>query len=519
MTPTSSVRRQRGSVTLMFLFSMTSILLSLLAAIDIMRYNLVQSRLQSALDSAVLAAGRNLGNLGDSPSQSSQQAWRQDAIGYLSANMPNGYLGSNYDISKVEITVSGDARAGQQIGMRATAELPLLVAGFLTTKTLPLAAGNTAMRRSRSDLELVMVLDNTGSMDWGDNNNKPSKPNRLDALKSAANTLVDTLFNENIPNSNFSIGLVPFSNTVNVRDANGQMPVRWLKNGSVQPFTNAADWHGCMLEPRSGTGALSSPPQVLSPSAQPFMAYFGTFDYQEVWTGWSSGYSYRLANFRDTGLQNTNCIGSPTTFLTSKSATIKSGISKMTPLGGTVIPAGVLWGWRMLSPAWRGAAGWGSPTLPQDRSSFLTKAMIIMTDGENGGFNSKENARFNQYGTPDISKLTFNSSGYYTGTQTAVRTADAADGGANLPPYGNLYDNTASLTTLNKLLLDTCKAARGEGIKIWTITFSSGANNPVTQSAMRSCASEAYYHAPSSADLQTIFKSIAGQLSELRLVK
>ncbi|MEE9928958.1 Tad domain-containing protein [Microvirgula aerodenitrificans] len=130
MTPTSSVRRQRGSVTLVFLFSMTSIMLSLLAAIDIMRYNLVQSRLQSALDAAVLAAGRNLGNLGDSPSQSSQQAWRQDAIGYLSANMPNGYLGSNYDISKVEITVSGDARAGQQIGMRATAELPLLVAGF-----------------------------------------------------------------------------------------------------------------------------------------------------------------------------------------------------------------------------------------------------------------------------------------------------------------------------------------------------------------------------------------------------
>ena len=77
MTPTSSVRRQRGSVTLMFLFSMTSIMLSLLAAIDIMRYNLVQSRLQSALDAAVLAAGRNLGNLGDSPSQSSQQAWRQ----------------------------------------------------------------------------------------------------------------------------------------------------------------------------------------------------------------------------------------------------------------------------------------------------------------------------------------------------------------------------------------------------------------------------------------------------------
>lgn len=497
----------------MFLFSMTSIMLSLLAAIDIMRYNLVQSRLQSALDAAVLAAGRNLGNLGDSPSQSSQQAWRQDAIGYLSANMPNGYLGSNYDIDKVEITVSGDARAGQQIGMRATAELPLLVAGFLTTKTLPLAAGNTAMRRSRSDLELVMVLDNTGSMDWGDNNSRPSKPNRLDALKSAANTLVDTLFSENIPNSNFSIGLVPFAATVNPRDSDGNKMTRLLKNNSTSPFTSA-NWEGCLVEPREAGGNLPTPPKVLAPASSPFTSYFNMQDdslREWTWTGWQVVESRYTPN-------NDGCIQTPTTFLTSNKNTIKNGISAMTPKGGTVIPAGTMWGWRMLSPAWRGTSGWGSPTLPQDRSSFLTKAMIIMTDGENGGFNDRAGARFNQFGTPDISRLTRKAS-YYTGTTTAVNAFLADDGGANIPPYGNLYNNTASLTTLNKLLLDTCKAARGEGIKIWTITFSSGANNPVTQSAMRSCASEAYYHAPSSADLQTIFKSIAGQLSELRLVK
>ena len=49
MIPTT-VRRQTGSVTLVFLFSTVAVTLSLLAAIDIMRYNLVQSRLQSALD-------------------------------------------------------------------------------------------------------------------------------------------------------------------------------------------------------------------------------------------------------------------------------------------------------------------------------------------------------------------------------------------------------------------------------------------------------------------------------------
>lgn len=517
MTPTSSVRRQRGSVTLMFLFSMTSILLSLLAAIDIMRYNLVQSRLQSALDAAVLAAGRNLGNLGDSPSQSSQQAWRQDAIGYLSANMPNGYLGSNYDIGKVEITVSGDARAGQQIGMRATAELPLLVAGFLTTKTLPLAAGNTAMRRSRSDLELVMVLDNTGSMDWGDNNDWPSKPSRLDALKSAANTLVDTLFSENIPNSSFSIGLVPFATTVNPRDMNGNKMTRLLKNGSTSPLTSSS-WDGCLVDPREAGGYLPTPPKAQNPASRPFAAYARMT---------RNPYNSSLYTLSTNG-----CIQTPTTFLTSNKTTIKKGISAMTPDGGTVIPAGTMWGWRMLSPDWRGANGWGSPTLPQDRSSFLTKAMIIMTDGENGGMHTRANARYTQFGMPDPSKLTSTWNGY-TGTYSQLTAFEADEGSASLPPYGLLYkyandnansaqqnaNDATSLATLNRLLLATCSAAKADGIKIWTITFSSGANNPVTQSAMRSCASEAYYHAPSSADLQTIFKSIAGQLSELRLVK
>ena len=70
MIPTT-VRRQTGSVTLVFLFSTVAVTLSLLAAIDIMRYNLVQSRLQSALDAAVLAAGRNLGN---QPGQSGTEA-------------------------------------------------------------------------------------------------------------------------------------------------------------------------------------------------------------------------------------------------------------------------------------------------------------------------------------------------------------------------------------------------------------------------------------------------------------
>lgn len=44
-------------------------------------------------------------------------------------------------------------------------------------------------------------------------------------------------------------------------------------------------------------------------------------------------------------------------------------------------------------------------------------------------------------------------------------------------------------------------------------------NTPSIKNTMKSCASEAYYHAPTGDQLKEIFKDIAGQLSELRLVQ
>ncbi|MCG9063746.1 pilus assembly protein TadG-related protein [Laribacter hongkongensis] len=496
MIPTT-VRRQTGSVTLVFLFSTVVVTLSLLAAIDIMRYNLVQSRLQSALDAAVLAAGRNLGN---QPGQSGTEAWKADARAYLQANMPNGYLGSNYDISKVTISVTGDNKTGQTLKMSATGELPLLVAGFLSTKELPLSAANQAVRSSRRDLELVLVLDNTGSM----------QGTRLRDLKSAANTLVDTLFGEDSGNdaSNFYIGLIPFSHSVNVRNANGEKPLNWIKNRSYHPFQSNAEWSGCISDP---AGSLSNPPKVLNPADRPFTAYFSVED---------------VSTKREDRFQfgNDYCINSVTTFLTNNKSTITNGIAAMQANGGTVIPGGAIWGWRMLSPSWRGENGWGSITLPQDKQSYLTKAMIIMTDGANGGLSSIDIAKYNTFGTPDIKTPLpkRESGGYYKGDLNSYITGN---GGANLSPYGNLYNSRGSYSdsiasqTLNRLLVSTCQAARNDGIKIWTITFGDDANSQEIKSTMQSCASEAYYHAPGGDQLKEIFKNIAGQLSELRLVQ
>ncbi|MCG9024725.1 pilus assembly protein TadG-related protein [Laribacter hongkongensis] len=529
MIPTT-VRRQTGSVTLVFLFSTVAVTLSLLAAIDIMRYNLVQSRLQSALDAAVLAAGRNLGN---QPGQSGTEAWKADARAYLQANMPNGYLGSNYDISKVTISVTGDNKTGQTLKMSATGELPLLVAGFLSTKELPLSAANQAVRSSRRDLELVLVLDNTGSMgNWSGSKTK------VQHLQEAANVLIDTLFGEGNDPSNFHVGIVPFSSTVRPVDANNNIPLHWAKNSSKWPFTktfnldtlpkekdrkNANEvgfrWTGCFAEQSGNSIPLESPPAPGLPGNKKLVPYF----YMNPNTD-----AYRRKLAAPTSFL---CNLSPTTFLTNQKTVLKQAIANLHVDGATMIPAGALWGWRMLSPEWRGSNGWGSDTLPQDKLPYLTKAMIIMTDGANGGFGDQYAARSHTYVTPEIKesfKLTSTGDGLVTQSQDDFDLAANSLAGLSLQPYGvmygnygwgNYFDDDKASATLNSLLLSNCTAIKNDKIKIWTITFGSSANTPSIKNTMKSCASEAYYHAPTGDQLKEIFKDIAGQLSELRLVQ
>ena len=527
----TTVRRQTGSVTLVFLFSTVAVTLSLLAAIDIMRYNLVQSRLQSALDAAVLAAGRNLGN---QPGQSGTEAWKADARAYLQANMPNGYLGSNYDISKVTISVTGDNKTGQTLKMSATGELPLLVAGFLSTKELPLSAANQAVRSSRRDLELVLVLDNTGSMgNWSGSKTK------VQHLQEAANVLIDTLFGKGNDPSNFHVGIVPFSSTVRPVDANNSIPLRWAKNGSIWPFNRTLNlntlttadarqnanrayfqWTGCFAEQSGNSVPLESKPTPGLPGSKKLMPYF------QISPNWPTDES----QLRVAAPTSSLCNLSPTTFLTNQKTVLKKAIADLYVEGATMIPAGALWGWRMLSPEWRGSNGWGSDTLPQDKLPYLTKAMIIMTDGENGGFGDAYIARSHTYVTPELEQKNFriNTNSLDARARSYFDLAARNPAGMELQPYGSMYsnygwgsffDDDKASATLNSLLLSNCTAIKNDKIKIWTITFGSSANTPSIKNTMKSCASEAYYHAPTGDQLKEIFKDIAGQLSELRLVQ
>jgi hypothetical protein len=167
--------------------------------------------------------------------------------------------------------------------------------------------------------------------------------------------------------------------------------------------------------------------------------------------------------------------------------------------GGTACNLGIVWGWRVLSPRWRGL--WGGDT-PNTRplyydASDTDKVVVMLTDGDNNVYDHNG-------GGPR---------------------------GSDFTAYGRLHDasfmgpGTTATVAQGRVNLDTrmttvCTRMKAEGILIYTITF--GTQPTVsTQKLYRACASrpEYYYHSPDNATLRTVFRSIGIQLSNLRIAQ
>src|SRR5690606_2461968 len=128
-------------------------------------------------------------------------------------------------------------------------------AGYLDWLPLKLHASNEAVRRTRTALELVMALDNTGSM-------ARESPSRMKVLKESAQSLVDTVLEaaeaaiETGAPEDVFIGLVPFTDMVNVRgiDSSTAWFSSWLERypnmrNYIHNAPSKNSWTGCIAEP------------------------------------------------------------------------------------------------------------------------------------------------------------------------------------------------------------------------------------------------------------------------------
>ncbi|WP_419907030.1 pilus assembly protein TadG-related protein [Hoeflea sp.] len=165
-----------------------------------------KTRISNALDAATLATARAL------------------SIGDVDSNTAEAYLervfAANIGIDADELDTSPYSLYGIDInpatgGVKASASLDyeLQLLQVATGESTMKIASTSGVQFGASDIEVAMILDVTGSMNWDD----AAGNHKLTALKTAAKNAVDKLLKN--ANGAVRVSLVPYAESVNVGNA------------------------------------------------------------------------------------------------------------------------------------------------------------------------------------------------------------------------------------------------------------------------------------------------------------
>ncbi len=200
---------------------------------------------------------------------------------------------------------------------------------------------------------------------------------------------------------------------------------------------------------------------------------------------------------------NLGC-GPAITSLTAEKSKVLAAIDEMQPWhrGGTHANLGLAWGWRVISPRWRGLWGGDTPeSLPMDYDApLMDKVAIVLTDGENVYYDWPGGLP----GSPQ--------SGTYPDTDYSAygRLSEGRLGTTN---------KAAAVVEINNRMSRLCQNMKDEGIIIYAITFQ--LNDEPTKNLFRNCASDPakYYDSPSNDQLRATFVAIGNELTNLRIAE
>ncbi|WP_170937140.1 MULTISPECIES: pilus assembly protein [Rhodomicrobium] len=484
-------RDERGAVLILFALVVLPLLMIIALVIDFSQSLVVKRQLTAAVDSAALA-------LGSLPQIKEPGPLKAKAEEYIRANYTAAAIG--------DLTGSTAVRNGDSVTVTATATVPTAFMGLAGVNSLTVNVSSTVVRRD-TKLEVVMVLDNSGSM-----NDRPGvgEPAKIESLRSAANTLVDTLFT-GIPadSDRVKIGLVPFTGGVNVKDAyavagwdapnpapalnqldrvhpaalnyalfsdldKGKTPPEstWSVLGTMGTGGQIGTyWKGCL---RSRANPYDTDDTAPAPGNADtlFSAYFNPYD-------GSRKNAYR----GDTGDdQNFNCPAARVQPLTSDKAVIQTAIKNMVAEGSTNIPEGLAWGWRVISPT--APFTEGAPYSAPD----TVKAIVVLSDGAN------------------------NVSGFFSSYGEGNRD------NAQIGPSVNAGLDAKMNEVCTNIKKNWDDDDGDQDIVVYSIAFNVSGD---ILNRMRDCASEPknFFNSPTAESLENAFAAIAASLNQLRLTQ
>ncbi len=513
-----------GNVGVIFAFALLPILLATGAALDYGRYNSVRAKIQTALDSTGLMLAHNVGVV---PSEELVE----QADTFFRENFPEE---TGVTINSLDTGITND-----KITMRVAASVDTYIMHLAGVPYLT-ANVDTEVIRAEDSYEVVLVLDNTGSM----------RGSKIEALKEASSLLVDNLFGETAVHPLLKIGLVPFEHAVNVGVANKN--AAWMDTDGLNPlhydnFDEAsmkakgltrfdlfdrirnATWAGCVEARAYPLDVNDTAPSSANPNTL-FVPYFApdepdfvcsrfrsngecrskdykTYPYSNTYLpdGLADNASdkdkqenvdkYKVNVSASGGSPNDGCTANPILPLTNKKADVTSALEDMKAGGYTNITEGLMWGLRVISPA----APFTEGKAYGEKDNH--KIVILLTDGKNE-VPAECGSCTNMAESGNDNKSQFGPYGF----AASDRLVDTR----------NKY---TFMSAMNGRTAEACNAVKAEGIDVFTITFQAG--DPATETLMRNCATkpDMYYDSPSASTLNSVFRAIATRISELRIAK
>jgi len=412
--------------------------------IDSARGYTAHNRLQAAVDAAALAAANS--------TEAEGETIEEAATMFFDSNFPDDYLGG--DVTSFSAVFNEESG---EINVTAEVLLPTTFMRVAGKDNVVITARASSITQT-SGLELALVIDVTGSMDETVDGVK-----KIDSLKTATASLLDVLYGDDDLVEDLFVSLIPYSGTVNIGSDRPNLAIG-LNQGEFAPET----WGGCVEARDDGEDQTDDPPTGTSGRFSPY----NFRKYNEVFG----------AVFGDSG--NLFCPDLAMMPLEPSRQIIQDEIDALSASGPTLTNIGMVWGWRAISPTWRGH--WGAE-VPADRpldydADNNIKAVVFMTDGLASVFD------YTAYGLRSEERL----------------------GTSNVSLANQEIDSR---------LLNVCNSMKDENIQVFTIMFD--LNSPTVETLYRDCATsdEHFFDSPTGEDLEIAFKKIGRRLTNLRLTQ
>ncbi|MEP1443517.1 MAG: vWA domain-containing protein [Hyphomicrobiales bacterium] len=431
------------------------------SAVDIVRHSNIETQLQSAVETGVLAAA----------SLDNARSTADTIDDYINANFTDPDI-----LNGINITIIDNERTlnARQIRVAAEYEMPTSFMRMFGINVLDASAEAEAVQ-SRTNVEIALVLDVSSSM----------AGNRLAALKTAATEFIDSVSDDG-NSSDVSVSLIPYGGAVNIGpdlfnehahsigQINGQSNLdpseaRYDIGNGVQTgrfrFTNGgnclelqdADFKGDVI-PSGSRGQI------------PLL------------------YRYVVGNPWCPGEK------SEAIFNSNDFASIKQRIEEFSLSDGTGNDHGIAWGLNALTPAWRGRLGGDYPARPADFDDDATlKVAVIMTDG---GIT----AQFRQE-DPSVADVTNN--GDNGNRQTVYSRGNST--------------HEIGRGTASAYFIEACETLRANNVAVFTIGFQLNEGSDA-EALLKNCATVSSNHLDvDGLDIGAAFQAIRSSLSTLRV--